>query len=234
MEKEEKKTEEKVEAAPSEKEEVAKPEPREVELAGKKFDISTKEGLIQAQTWAEAMSTMVGRQGQELGTLRKFKTEMAPTESQEKLLGEIQNLRDNGEHGRADELLLAYTRKAQSAAKQELQVEKEKDRFLRSYLKEHKDILDIYDEDDFRTLTESMFDFRSGVSFEDLNSYWLPKVKNKKSFMQAEPVETPQTTVQSQGGRAPADGPSKEETKTAPKVPSVYDVLDEFDPYKRR
>jgi len=223
MEKEKEKIEEKPEPKAS---------PREAKMAGKTFDISTSEGVAHMQGWGDAMGTLVGKQGEELGQKRKFEALMKPTESQEETLKEITQLREDGEHGKADHLLLAYTRRSQREARNELRVEREKDKFLKSYLNERKEILNTYDEEDFRTLTESQFDFASGVSFEDLDNHWLPKVRDKKIFDAASPVETPETVVQSTtGGRAPAE---KVSTEPVPEVQSLDDIFNEIDPYRSK
>jgi hypothetical protein len=202
----------------------------------KQFDISTEKGILQVQAWGEAVSSLIGKQGNELGSLRKFKAEMAPATSEADLLSKVSELRESGEHNKADELMVAFTRRSQTETQKALSTARENEKTWREYFRSRKDLLDFYDEDEIRTLSESRLDLASVDNpFEVLDSYWKPKLSRAKSFSDSTKVETQQTVVQSTGGtETPSVDTVQVDEENAKAQDTFESILDEINVYKQK
>jgi len=205
-----KETEVKVEAAT----EVAEPAPQAVQpktlkIAGKEFDISTSEGLIHAQAWGDAIAHLVGKQGNELGDLRKFRAEMKPTEDESALLAKADELRSQGDHRRADELLLGFAKQAKLEAARKLDMEKENARTWNAYFKSRPELTELFDEDTIRSVSETKLDIYDAKDpFAVLDQFWLPKAPKKAK------EEKPPVTLS--GGQARPVAPEKKVEEAKP------------------
>lgn len=126
-----------------------KPQPKIFKVYGREFDIATDEGLKQAQTWSEAMSTLVGKQSNEIGQLRdevepvrKYNLKNA-TADEIGLRKQVAELRAAGNDIDADNLLFEFGRQNRIAA----QVELERERMWNDYRNSRSDIFDALPED---------------------------------------------------------------------------------------
>jgi hypothetical protein len=127
-------TEEK-EAKPVTTEAEATPEPKILKIHGKEFDISTDDGLKQAQYWGEAVSTLAGRQSNEIGELRREVEPLRkynltrPDFDEIEITQKVEKLRAEGEHVEADRLMFELYRQT----KLDTEVQREEDRLWSDY-----------------------------------------------------------------------------------------------------
>lgn len=116
---------------------------------GREFDVATEDGFKQAQTWAEAMSTLVGKQSNEIGDLRK---EVEPirkynlkgaTVDEVALRTKVEQLRDEGNHREADNLMLELVKQSRIHA----DTRAERETMWADYRTARKEIFDVLPED---------------------------------------------------------------------------------------
>lgn len=164
------------------------------EFMGKKFDLSTEKGRIEAQAWSEAFSKMHGKQTNELGELRKFHKRLAPATDESKLIEEVKRLKDDGDEAQMAELLLANQRNLKSEIMDELKKERSNDKAWKRYFDKRKDVLSQFDEDYVRDFSErNLGIFDAQDPYAVLDAYWLPKAKDQREFSSAKRVETDST-----------------------------------------
>lgn len=205
-------------------EEAASQQPDLFQIAGKEFDLSTDQGKKDAQLWAEAFSTAIGKQGQELGELRKeveplrrFGVKKA-TPDKMSLLRKVEQLAGEGEHQEAYKALFEYTDQLQARS----EYEREKDKFWGSYVQSRPDIFEALPEDMARDYVFSNYEdalVESEDAFGLIDRVLKPKVKGKAKAAPA-PAEELGYTVQSGHAKAaPAKqaAPEKKSEKAPPK-----------------
>lgn len=202
-----------------------------VKIAGKEFDLSTELGRIQAQAWGEAFSAALGRQGNELGELRKFKSQMAPTKDEAELLAKAQQLREEGDHRSADQLLFGYAKQVQADAQRKLELERENDRTWKAYFKQRPELTATFDEETIRTVSETRLGiYDSQDPFSVLDGFWLPKVPQKPQATATRSTAPSDKPLMSPKGSAPK-APQAKPKQEAPKAPSWEEVLDAHSVY---
>jgi hypothetical protein len=125
------------------------PAPKLFRVYGREFDVSTETGFIQAQAFAEGMSTLIGKQSTEIGTLRK---EVEPLRKynltnasvdEVKILKDVEKLRDEGRHSDADRLMFELYRQTQNVADERL----EKERLWNDYRAANSKMFEVLDEE---------------------------------------------------------------------------------------
>jgi hypothetical protein len=207
---------------------VEKSVPRIIKTAGKEFDISTPEGIQQLESWGNEVSTVVGRQGNELGALRHFKEMRTPTEDEQALIAKVASLREDGDHRKADELLFSYAKQTEISARRALEAERANERTWKTYFKSRPELLEIFDEETVRDISEAKLDiYKTDDPYKVLDSYWLSKVQKPKEKSREE--KAPATLSGSQP-RSVATEVRKEE----PKALSFLDILDTHSVYSGR
>jgi hypothetical protein len=202
------------------------PAPKVFKVHGREFDISTDEGFKQAQTWSEAMSTLVGKQGNELGSLRE---EVAPlrrynlkkvTPDKIGLLSKVESLRSEGNHFEADKLLASYVEQTELATEATL----ERERLWNDYKASNPEVFAVLPEDMAKSYVFANYSDKIEGSDDPMgiiDRVLKPKASKLKPVS---PVSPPAATLSS--GVAPATQTIKPEDK---KEPSAMDkVLDEF------
>ena len=156
-------------------------EPKLKRISGKEFDVSTPIGEAQYDAWVEALSTLVGHQGNEVGELRKFKSEHAATDDEAKLLTQVSELRDQGENAKADQLLFNFTKEAVAKSKRQLEVERTNEKTWRAYFKDRPELLSQFDEDVIRSVSETKLDLSKEENpFGALAAFWKVSPKGGK------------------------------------------------------
>jgi hypothetical protein len=209
--------------------------PKLLKVYGREFDISDERGLLQAQTWSEAMSTLVGRQSTEIGELRKFKTDRDQVpKSYDELLKKASELRDEGNHRDADRLLLNFAQEREVSANKKLGLERENDRTWEAYFDSRPEVAKLFGKDKVRQVSEvSLGIYDASNPFQVLDDYWKPKTELLSPPAPKPPIgtlpreEIPPTTL-SGGPARPASG-----APAPSKVESVDDVLNAFHSGKR-
>ena len=218
----------------------AKVEQRILRIGKKEFDVSTPEGLLHAQAWAEATSSLIGTQGQEVGDLRKetaklrrVAQEVELLEDDRKLLTEVAGLRENGEHLKADELLVKHSKRTSMKARAGLEAERDNDKTWRQYVSSRKELLKYFDEDEVRAISERKFGealYDTTEAFSLLDTYWKPKLTALKAETKGEELEDGVTV---QTGRGASGGGGDAEPDERPKV-DLNSILDANSIYKPR
>lgn len=209
-------------------------EPKVLKVGEKEFDISTPEGLIQAQTWAEALTYRVGAQGNELGSLRKFRKQMEPTEDESKLLSEVAKLREDDKHAEADELILSFTRKQQMVLEQKRQVEEYNNKIWNEYFKSRPDLLEKYDEGYIKWKAEKNLDLAEvDDPYKAIDGLFGPKADSSAPQVTKTKEDSTPVIPGAMGGRAaPSRSPQpKEDTQDAV---DFNDLFDELSVYKSK
>jgi hypothetical protein len=204
--------------------------PKLLKVYGREFDVSTEQGMLQAQTWSEAMSTLVGKQSTEIGALRKFKSERDQVpKSYEEVLEKASELRDSGEHKAADRLMLNFTQEQKVAADRKLALERENDRTWETYFDSRPEVVKLFGKDKVRTVSEKALGILDDENpFKTLDDYWRPRVDMlvpKSSDPQAQPKPREETPPASLSG-----GPARPAPSAAPvaKSESIDDVLNAY------
>lgn len=155
-----------------------KVEARIVNIHGKEFDLSTPEGLMQAQAVYDVMSSVIGRQGNELGQLRKFVKEGAsPAKSD--LYKAAKAKASEGDVEGAIETVLSFAEETQRKADKKLEVERENSKAWDAYLDSRKALADVFGKSAIREVSETVLKDRlydADDPFKLLDEYWLPKV----------------------------------------------------------
>lgn len=207
-----------VEGAASGNSAAGAPNPKIVEIHGKKFDISTPEGLLQAQAVYDVMTTIIGRQGNELGGLRKFVKEVSPQAEEVDVIKAAKAKASEGDFDSAVDAIFAYSKAEKAKLENKLKAEKHNSKTWDAYLDSRKDLVDVFGRSSVREISEALAEkgslelYDADDPFKVLDSYWLPKVKRDKP---PEVVsDTPPVTL---SGGAPqthvASGSSKQEDK---------------------
>lgn len=167
-----------------------------LKVAGKEFDISTPEGKMHAEAWGDAIAGLVGRQGNEVGELRKFKSEHAPTDDETKLLTTVAELREQGEHAQADKLLFGFVKETSTKAQRRLEAERANDKTWQAYLKDRPELAERFDVDIIRKVSETSLGetlYKAEDPFAALDALWKvqPKAPQKANESDKPPVVLP-------------------------------------------
>lgn len=200
--------------------------PQLVKVHGKEFDVSTPEGRLQLQTWGEAVSTLVGKQGSELGSLRKFAAERKPTATEAELLAQARKRAEEGDVGGALETVFSYAKETESKYRRQQEIDRHNNETWDAYFESRPDLTQVFSRQTIRKISEAELPLTDeGVAdpFAVLDQYWLTKLPKV-----AAPVEKPKTRdipPQTLSGGAPASSPA---SKPAPKKPvslsELYDL----------
>lgn len=124
-------------------------EPQILKIHGKEFDVSTPEGFQQAQYWGEAVSSVTGRLGQEVGDLRKEVEPLRkynlkkPDFDEVAIMQKVETLRAEGENVEADRLMFELYRQA----KLDTNIQREEDRLWLDYRAQRSELFESIPED---------------------------------------------------------------------------------------
>jgi hypothetical protein len=214
--------------------ETSQPQPKILKIHGKEFDISTSEGFIHAKAWGEAISSLVGRQGQEIGSLRKFVTERKPSKDESELLSKVKELRSLGEHDQADTLLFDHAKSIRTQADAKLEKERANDRTWEAYFDTRADVVKLFGKETVRKVSENALEiYESDDPFKLLDQFWTPKLPQADPKVvgpaDKEVVEKPPVTLS--GGSAKR---SKVEAKSDAKPKATLDEILDARAIKRR
>lgn len=204
-----------------------KPNPYEFEFGNKKFDLSSDTGRAHLRGWMDAITSTVGRQGNEMGKMRKFVQDMQPTADEETMLSQVGALRADGDHEKADALLLGWTKKQVAGVKDVAKKVRANDDSWEAYFAERKELLDLFPKDVIRKVSETVLEdiYTASDPFAVLDGFWSSKVRAAKT---PEPAKSPMLQSGSQSRPEKAEGTSPEE----PKGKSVEEILDHFSAVK--
>jgi hypothetical protein len=204
-----------------------------LKIGEKEFDISTPEGLLQAQTWGEALSHAIGKQGNELGTLRKFKAERVTAADTEEMLRKVGELREEGRHVEADKLILAHAEERELAVNQKLQNEKANEELWSEYFEARKDLTKLYSKKDLKLLAKNQLDLESvDDPYKALDSLFADKLEKARSLPGSSSSGTPK--VQSAAGGRPRSVPAPQPEEGGSEAVDFGDILDGASAYKRK
>jgi hypothetical protein len=207
-------------------------QPKILKVYDREFDISTPDGFIQAQTWAEAMSTFVGKQSNEVGSLRKFKAERELPPSAGDFLAKVTELREMGDHRKADEMILNHARDQEVFATERLKAERDNDRLWDEYFTTRPDLTRFFPKETIRAVSESrlgIYDRDDPFSF--LDTYWKPKTQTTGAVTgefvpQRKPSQNDVPPVTLSGGAAPPpQAPAATNASSKDPMQEIDDIL---------
>lgn len=208
-------------------------EPTVLKIGEKEFDLTTKEGLLQAQAWGEALSYRVGQQGNELGTLRKFKSERVEAADTEAMLKRVGELRDEGQHAEADKLILAHARERELAVDNKLKNERSNEELWSEYFAARSELTELYSKKDLKLLAKSQVDLEKVEDpFKALDGLFADKLEKVKSLRKPSDTGTPK--VQSAAGGRPRSVPVPQSEDGDSDAVDFGDILDDASAYKRK
>jgi len=197
-------------------------QPKMLKVHGKEFDISNEQGLIHAQAWAEAMSSLVGRQGQELGQLRKFAGDRQPTKDEQQLIQRAKQLESEGDTSSAIDLMFQYAKETEVEVKRQLQRERQNSETWDAYFESRPELLKMFNKQTIRKVSETSFDLPNEEDpFSKLDAFWMPKVAGQTTEKPRSQDKPPQTLS---GGSTPKSAPRNPAKDT--KTPSLDELLD--------
>ena len=196
--------------------------PRTLKIHGKEFDVSTPEGLLHAQAWGEAVSSLVGRQGQELGSLRQFAKANAPTKDEQELLKEAKRLAGDGDTDSAFDLMFRYTKEVSNENARKLAMERQNAEAWDNYFETRPELTKVFGKKVIRKVSEAEFDLANyeGDAFAMLDQFWMTKIPTPAE--KPSKIEKPPVTLSGGATRRSKEAP-KEEPK---KVPTIEELLD--------
>lgn len=202
-----------------------KAEPRILKVHGKEFDVSTEVGFIQAQTWAEALATTVGKQGKELGDLRSFKAERAPSESEKEIRVKAKQKAAEGDLESALDLLLDYSKETELKLKRQNQVDKANSELWEEYFVDRTDLVKQLGRDRIKKIAEASLDLykQDQDVFKTLDEFFMPLAR-KETPKQTDD-KAPKTLSGSPSGTASSAAKTGTE-KDSKKEESFEDILD--------
>lgn len=152
--------------------------PTLLKIHGKEFDVSTSEGMIHAQAWGEAISSLVGRQANEVGTLRKFASERKPSKTEAELIAAAKQKAAEGDVEGAIEQMFGYAKETETKATERLRIERENNETWDSYFETRPELTKQFGKKMVRKVSESVLDLfqQDQDAFQALDDFWKPKV----------------------------------------------------------
>lgn len=205
----------------------ATPQPRTLKVYGREFDVSTDVGLTQAQTWAEAMSTLAGRQSTEVGKLRKFVSEHQPKGTESEILTKARKFAAEGEPDRAIELMFDHSKEIERKAQKRIETERHNSELWEEYLSTRPDLDKKLGRQKIRQVSENALDLYSEKVddvFTVLDDFWKPfMAAEQTSAAPAKPRTEDKPPVTLSGGAAK---PAAQTPASSSDSESFFDILD--------
>lgn len=207
------------------KEASVEPKAKLLKVHGKEFDVSTDLGLLQAQAWAEAISSVVGRQGQELGDLRKrtFSND-SKSSSDSEVAKKAKDRAANGDIEGAIDEVLSFARETEAKASRKLDIERKNNALWDEYFTGREDLAKKLGKDKVRKIAEATLDLYNPEQdvFQVMDDFFMPLVKSETPTpIKSESEKKPPLTVSGKAKPSPV-APAK--SPDASKV-SFEDVL---------
>lgn len=225
---------EKVESPAPDTQETKAPETKSkmLKVHGKEFDVSTDLGLMQAQAWAEAISSVVGRQGQELGDLRKqakqFVSETPKSDDSEVAKKAKEKVSQGDVEGALEEVL-SFARTTEARAAKKLEVERANNELWDEYFQDRPVLTKKLGREKVKKIASASIDLYDGSKdvFKSLDEFFLPLVGSFEEKPVLETVSKPKAEkppVALSGRSAPISAPL--DIASDKKALSVTDILD--------
>ena len=208
----------------------ADPAKKPLNLFGKEFDVSTPEGVAHAQGWNDAFQLTHGKQAQEIGPLRKFKSAMDSIKTESDANSKATKLLEDGDTGGAINAISDHYQQQLVGERQQHENARFNDQLWDEYFEKNPDASKLYGSKiRARKLAEMELGDQLTTaenSFEVLNAYFGPQVKRLKGLENAEPVDTDTPIIQGgKGGNLP-DKANPAPEDNIPNVPSAFETLE--------
>src|SRR5580765_1171786 len=139
----------------------AKVEPILLKVHGKEFDVSTEQGRLQHQAWAEAMSSVVGRLGAEVGTLRQFKEERTPSGDEAQVIAKAKEKAAQGEIDLALEQVFSYSKEQTLKLKSDFERERHNNALWEEYFADRAELVKQLGKEKIKRIAEATLDIKS-------------------------------------------------------------------------
>lgn len=205
-----------------------------VTVHGKTFDVNDPIQEAQLRTWDEAHAKMVGRQTNELGTLRKFYKERQPSKDEAELVRTAKQRAAEGDLDNAIDMIFGHAKDAISRSEARLQAETQNSELWEEYFAERPELAKKLGRQKIKQVSSSALPiYEEGVNaFEVLDNYWLPLLPTEKSATAkpSAPAKTPATLT----GKSPKPQASKAPSNESAKPSSIDDIFSSHSVYARK
>lgn len=148
------------EKAKPEAAQVAKVDPILLKVHGKEFDVSTEQGRLQHQAWAEAISSVVGRLGSEVGTLRQFKEERQTSATEMELRVKAKAKASEGDIDGALEEVFNFSKEQELKLRAEQERERHNNLLWDEYFADRADLVKQLGKDKIKRIAEATLDLK--------------------------------------------------------------------------
>ena len=200
----------------------AKVEPILLKVHGKEFDVSTEQGRLQHQAWAEAISSVVGKLGAEVGTLRQFKAEREPSKDEVNLLAKAKEKAASGENDSALEEVFNYSKEQIVALKAEQERERHNNALWDEYFADRTDLVKQLGKDKIKRIAEATLDLKKKDqdAFAVMDEFFKPFLAVSQP-----PKKTDEKPPLSLSGKAPntSSAPEKKADKEQVSIDALLD-----------
>jgi hypothetical protein len=226
---------EKVSAPAKETQETATPAEKSkmLKVHGKEFDVSTDLGLLQAQAWAEAISSVVGRQGQELGDLRRTAKQFVsetPREDESLVAKKAKEKVAQGDVEGALDEVLSHARAIEARASKKLDVERANNALWDEYFQDRPALTSRIGKEKVKKIAEAsvnLYDVSKDV-FKSLDDFFLPIVGSfkEKPILDVAPKAKAEKPPVSLTGRSAASSSVDDKAPVTSLALGINTVLD--------
>ena len=207
--------------------------PNIVRVHGKEFDVNDPTQKAQLSTWDEAHAKLVGRQTNELGSLRQFYKERQPSKDEASLLATAKAKAAEGDLDSAFDMIFSQAKESISQADKRNAAERQNSELWEEYFSERPELAKKLGRQRIKQVSATLDIFNENQdAFTALDAYWMPLLPSEKpAATKVADTEKPPVTLSGSGKKPSTTTAAK--TSDKPQA-SIDDILGQHSVYFRK